>query len=149
MTHLDGRNILVTGGSRGIGAAIVEAIARDGARPIIHYGSDKVSAEQLLNRLGGKGWVVQADLSDPAEPTRLFAEAVHIAGRVHGLVNNAGIRSEVDISADLDTWHAAWAREMQVNFLSAVDLCKAALLHFRQQGDGHVVNMSSRAGQGG
>lgn len=61
MPALHGRNILVTGGSRGIGAAIVEAIAGEGARPIIHYGRDKQSAEKLLDRIGGVGWITQAD----------------------------------------------------------------------------------------
>lgn len=146
MTHLAGRNVLVTGGSRGIGAAIVEAIVRDGGRPIIHFGRDAVLAEQLLQRLGGEGWILQADFTSPAEPTRLFDEAVRVAGRVHGLVNNAGIRSEVAITANLDVWHSTWAREMQLNFQSAADLCKAALLHFREHGGGHIVTMASRAG---
>lgn len=149
MAHLEGRNILVTGGSRGIGAAIVEALARDCARPIIHYGRDTAKAEALLARIGGKGHVLQADFTDRAEPTRLFAEAVKLAGRIHGLVNNAGIRTLVDISADLDSWHDVWSREIQVNLQAAADLAKAALLHFRQQGGGHIITMASRAGQRG
>lgn len=149
MGHLEGRNILVTGGSRGIGAAIVEAVAKEGATPIIHYGRDRTAAELLLERIGGKGFVLQADFTTAKEPTRLFEDAVHVAGRIHGLVNNAGIRSVVDISSDLETWHAAWAREMQVNFQSAADLCKAALLHFRSHGGGHIITMASRAGQRG
>lgn len=149
MGHLGGRNILITGGSRGIGAAIVEAVAREGARPIIHYGRDRASAETLLQRIGGQGWLLQADLGDAAEPTRLFADAVSLAGRVHGLVNNAGIRSLIGIDAELSDWHAVWAREMQVNFYAAADLCKAALLHFREHGGGHIITMASRAAQRG
>lgn len=149
MGHLDGRNILVTGGSRGIGAAIVEALAKDGATPIIHYGRDRQAAEALLARIGGKGFILQADFTKPDEPTRLFEDAVSVAGHVHGLVNNAGIRSLIDITSDLDSWHATWAREMQVNFQSAADLCKAALLHFREIGGGHIITIASRAGQRG
>lgn len=149
MGHLEGRNILVTGGSRGIGAAIVEALAKEGATPIIHYGRDRQAAEALLARIGGKGFILQADFTNPQEPTRLFEDAVSVAGRVHGLVNNAGIRSLIDIKSDLDSWHATWAREMQVNFQSAADLCKAALLHFREIGGGHIITMASRAGQRG
>ena len=149
MGHLTGRNILVTGGSRGIGAAIVEALAMEGAKPIIHYGRDRQAAEALLARIGGQGFILQADFTNPAEPARLFEDAVSVAGHVHGLVNNAGIRSLIDIKSDLDAWHATWAREMQVNFQSAADLCKAALLHFREIGGGHIITMASRAGQRG
>ena len=149
MAHLEGRTILVTGGSRGIGAAIVEALAQDGARVIIHYGRDKAKAEALLAKIGGHGLALQADFTDPSEPTRLFAEAVKAAGRIHGVVNNAGIRNLIDITADLASWQAAWALEMQVNFQSVADLSRAALLHFREHGGGHIITMASRAGQRG
>lgn len=149
MAALSGRTILVTGGSRGIGAAIVEALAKEGAKVVIHYGRDKAKAEELLARIGGQGFALQADFTQTAEPTRLFEDAVRVAGRIHGVVNNAGIRSLVDITADLDAWHAAWAREMQVNFQAAADIARAALLHFRQHGGGHIVTMASRAGQRG
>lgn len=149
MAHLEGRTILVTGGSRGIGAAIVEALAQDGARVIIHYGRDKAKAEALLAKIGGHGLALQADFTDLSEPTRLFAEAVKAAGRIHGVVNNAGIRNLIDITADLASWQAAWALEMQVNFQSVADLSRAALLHFREHGGGHIITMASRAGQRG
>ena len=55
MAHLEGRTILVTGGSRGIGAAIMEALARDGANVVIHYGRDRAKAEELLERIDGRG----------------------------------------------------------------------------------------------
>lgn len=149
MAHLEGRTILVTGGSRGIGAAIVEELARDGANVVIHYGRDRVKAEELLERIGGRGIALQADFSQPDEPSRLFAQAVDCVGRIHGLVNNAGIRSLVDISADLITWHQVWSQEMQVNFQSVADLARSALLHFREHGGGHIVTMASRAAQRG
>jgi NAD(P)-dependent dehydrogenase (short-subunit alcohol dehydrogenase family) len=70
-------------------------------------------------------------------------------GPLTGLVNNAGIRSEVAVDAPLDHWQAVWEREMRVNFLAAVDLSRAAILHFHQHGGGRIVNMASRAGQRG
>lgn len=149
MGHLEGRTYLVTGGSRGIGAAIVAALAQEGAKVVIHYGRDMAKAEALLAQIGGQGFTLQADFTEAAEPTRLFAEAVRLAGRIHGVVNNAGIRTLVDITADLDSWQAAWAREMQVNLQASADITKAALLHFRQHGGGHIVTMASRAGQRG
>ncbi len=145
---LAGQNILVTGGSRGIGAAIVEAVAREGASPIIHYGRDRDAAEALLKRVG-QGWCIGADFTSPAAPGRLFEDAVQRAGRIHGVVNNAGIRSVVEITASDAEWHAGWARDVQVNLLAAADIARAAVLHFRQHGGGRIIHMASRAGQRG
>ena len=146
---LDGQTVLVTGASGAIGSAIVEVLAAEGARPIIHYGRNRAGAEALLERIGGTGLLVAADLSEPAGAARLWDEAVDKAGRVHGLVNNAGIRTRVAIEADLDAWHAAWRKEIQVNLQAAADLCRSAILHFRRHGGGRIVNMASRAGQRG
>jgi NAD(P)-dependent dehydrogenase (short-subunit alcohol dehydrogenase family) len=96
---LDGQSILVTGASGGIGAAIVERLASEGARPIIHYGRDRDGAEALLSRIGGHGFIVQADLSAPEGAFHLWQKTVDAAGRVHGVINNAGIRTEISIEA--------------------------------------------------
>ncbi|HXV31215.1 MAG TPA: SDR family oxidoreductase [Sinorhizobium sp.] len=146
---LSGLNVLVTGASGGIGAAIVERLAQEGARPVIHYGRDRAGAEALLARISGEGWIVQADLSKPAGAFELWREAEAAAGHVHALVNNAGIRTEISIDADADAWRDAWQREFQVNFFAAADLCKEALRHFKVHGGGRIVNMASRAGQRG
>lgn len=147
--RLEGRAILVTGASGAIGAAVVEALARDGARAVIHYGRDRAWAEDLLARVGGSGVLLQADLADPAGATRLWEEAVAAVGRIDGLVNNAGIRTTIAIEADLDAWQAAWRKEFQVNVQAAVDLCRSAILHFRRHSGGRIVSIASRAGQRG
>ncbi len=146
---LEGQAVLVTGASGGIGAAIVERLAAEGARPVIHYGRDKAGAEALLARIGGRGWVVQADLSATQGAFDLWREAVASAGRIHAVVNNAGMRTEIAVDAAPDDWRAAWQREFQVNFFAAADLCKEAIAHFRANGGGRIVNMASRAGQRG
>lgn len=146
---LSGQSILVTGGSGGIGAAIVERLALEGARPIIHYSRDRQSADALLSRIGGKGGIVQADLSDGQGPAQLWKQAIEIAGRIDGLVNNAGIRTEIAIDAEPEIWRSAWQREFQVNFFAAADLCRKAIAHFRKCGGGRIINMASRAGQRG
>ena len=146
---LTGQNILVTGASGAIGAAIVEALVEDGAFPVIHYGRNREAAEALSARVGGTGVLLSADLSDPAGAARLWDEARTAVGRIHGLVNNAGIRTRIAIDADLSAWQEAWRREMQVNVLAAADLCRAAILHFREQGGGRIVSLASRAGQRG
>lgn len=144
-----GQTILVTGASGGIGSAVVERLALEGARPIIHYGKDKDMAQDLLARTGGKGLAVQADLSQSEGPFELWRKAVAFAGRIHGLVNNAGIRTEVSIEGSPDEWKAAWQSEFQINFFAAADLCKEALLHFKTEGGGRIVNIASRSGQVG
>lgn len=146
---LDGQTVLVTGASGGIGAAIVEQLAANGARAIIHYGRDRAKAETLLGRIGGNGAIVQADLSTPDGAFKLWRGAVEATGRVHGLVNNAGIRSEVTVDFSDDDWRSAWEKEFQVNFFAAADLCREAIKHFRANGGGRIVNMTSRAGQRG
>ena len=146
---LDDQTILVTGASGGIGVAIVERLAAEGARPIIHYGRDKVGAEALLARIGGAGLIVQADLSSTGGPFDLWRQALEAAGRIHGLVNNAGIRTEISIEAASEDWKSAWQKEFQVNFFAAADLAKEAIRHFKAHGGGRIVNMASRAGQRG
>ena len=147
--NLSGQAILVTGATGAIGRAICHALVAEGARVVIHYGRNRDAAEALLADLGGAGWCLAADLSDAAAPQALWDRAVVAAGRLTGLVNNAGIRSEVAVDAPMEAWQRVWAQEMRVNFLSAVDLSKLAILHFRQHGGGRIVNMASRAGQRG
>lgn len=148
-TTLSGQTVLVTGASGGIGAAIVRRLAEEGARPIIHYGRDRAAAEALLASIPGEGMIVQADLSADDGAFNLWRNAEAAAGRIHALVNNAGIRTEISIDAEPVAWREAWQREFQVNFFAAADLCKAALKHFRAQGGGRIINMASRAGQRG
>ncbi len=148
---LDGKTILVTGATGAIGRAICVALAAEGACVAIHYGRNRAAAEAILSEVGGKSFILAADLSDPAGATALWqaAEAEAGAGGLHGLVNNAGIRSEVAVDAPLAEWQATWEREFRVNFLAAVDLTRAAILRFRANGGGRIVNMASRAGQRG
>ncbi len=146
---LRGQTVLVTGASGGIGAAIVERLAAEGARPLIHYGHDKARAERLLQQIGGDALIVQGDLSSADGAFALWRAAEQAAGRIHGLVNNAGVRTEISVEASIDDWRAAWQREFQVNVFAAADLCKEAIRHFKAHGGGRIVNMASRAGQGG
>lgn len=145
---LQGQNILVTGATGAIGQAICRALVADGARVVINYSRNRDAATALLAELGGQGACLGADLALPEGASALWAQAEAL-GPLTGLVNNAGIRSEVAVDAPLDHWQAVWEREMRVNFLAAVDLSRAAILHFRQHGGGRIVNMASRAGQRG
>ena len=146
---LSGQTILVTGATGAIGQAICENLAAEGARVVIHYGRNRAAAEALLHSMSGQGVILPADLSRPEGAATLWDAAVSAEGRITGLVNNAGIRSEVSVEAPMTEWQAVWEREMRVNFLSAVDLTKLAIGHFRAKGGGRIVNMASRAGQRG
>lgn len=147
--RLQDQTILVTGATGAIGQAICDSLAGEGARIGIHCGQSRTAAEAILERIGGRGFVLEADLSDPMAATDLWRRAEDRAGHLTGLVKNAGIRSEIALDAPLQDWQDYWTREMRVNLLAAADLTRAAILHFRQHGGGRIVNMASRAGQRG
>ena len=127
-------HILVTGSSRGIGAAILEALAARGARVVGHGRSDSAAA-------------IGADLAEPGAADRLWDRALErLDGRIDVLVNNAGVFEPIAADAPLEEWHAAWARTMQVNLQASADLCRRAVLHFQARGaPGRLVNIASRA----
>jgi NAD(P)-dependent dehydrogenase (short-subunit alcohol dehydrogenase family) len=127
-------HVLVTGSTRGIGAAVVEALEKRGARVVGHGRT-------------GSATVIAAELSDPAGADRLWTEALaRLDGRIDVVVNNAGVFEPVAVDAPLDEWQAGWARTLQINLQAAADLCRAAVLHFRQRGGGgRIVNVASRA----
>ena len=130
-------NILLTGASRGIGAAALAALEASGHRVAGH------------STRGGSG-LIDADLADPAAPRRLWEQAVHaLGGRIDVLVNNAGVYEAVGDDASDDEWHAAWSRTMTVNLQASSDLSRLAVQHFRTIGGGRIVNVASRAGYRG
>ncbi|MEK8026802.1 SDR family NAD(P)-dependent oxidoreductase [Pseudaquabacterium rugosum] len=148
--ELAGRRVLVTGASGGIGAAVVERLAREGAWVAIHHGRDVDGARALLERIGGAGALVQADLSRPGAAGALWQAALAAAGgRLHALVNNAGVRGTVTVDDTPEAWQAAWQRDFQINFFAAADLSREAIVHFRAHGGGRLVHMASRAAQRG
>ena len=147
--EMDGQTILLTGATGAIGAAIARRLAGQGARLLLHYGSNEAAATALVDEIGGEAVALKADLSDPKGPAALWRAAEAQAPRIHGLVNNAGIRTEMTVDADLASWQTYWATEMQVNFMAAADLTRAAIRHFRAHGGGRIVNIASRAGQRG
>ncbi len=124
-------NIVATGTSRGIGAAIRASLA----------GHNVVGQSTR----GGDGEVA-ADFGDPVQVTAFWNEALgRLGGRVDVLVNNAGIFEPVAIEQDEAGWLSGWERTMQVNLTAAAALCRQAVLHFREQGGGRIVNVASRA----
>jgi len=126
------RNILVTGTSRGIGRAIAKALP--GHRVVGHSSRD-----------GDEGRIA-ADLAEPGAAERLWRAALErLGGRIDVLVNNAGIFEAAPIDLGHADWVAAWERTLRVNLVAAAELCRLAILHFREEGNGRIVNVASRA----
>ena len=131
------RSVLVTGSSRGIGAAIAQAFAGAGDRVAVHYATARETAEETLAALPGSGHVlVGGDLGDPS------AVAALVDG-VDVLVNNAGIFVPHPIlDVDYDAWQEAWSRTIAVNLLGPANASWCAVRHLRS--GGRIVNVSSR-----
>ena len=146
---LSGQTVLVTGASRGIGAAIARAAATAGARVLIHYGKARDAAEALAREIGNGAAIFQADLGQPQASKALWGEANAVGGPIHALVNNAGIAVASPIDGDADRWLDDWNATMAINLMACAALCREALLHFQQHGGGRIVNISSRAAHRG
>jgi NAD(P)-dependent dehydrogenase (short-subunit alcohol dehydrogenase family) len=116
-------NILVTGTSRGIGASIVEAL---GAHQVIGHSSSR-----------GDDRRIAADLSRPGAAEALWNEAMNrLGGRIDVLVNNAGVFEAAPVDLPHDDWVRGWERTMQINLTASAELCRLAVTHFRETGDG-------------
>lgn len=143
---LEGKVVLVTGGSRGIGAACVKALNRAGADVILHFNSNEPSAREIRERCGAsKVHMIKADFSSSAEPTKLWEQAVKWKGSIDVLINNAGIMTSIQLESAQDQWHAEWQRTLQINLIAAADLCRRAIEHFQGRGGGIIINLASRA----
>ena len=145
MIDLTGMSILVTGASRGIGAATARILDAAGARVLVHYGASAVAAEALAGELANDPIVVQADLSEPGAGGRLWADAVEAAGTIPVVVNNAGIAPYAAVEDPDDVWSRAWETTLQVNLVALADICRAAIGHFDRIGGGTIINVASRA----
>lgn len=146
MISLDGQHILVTGASRGIGAAIAGHILEAGGSVAAHYNSGPGRLSGLIERYGaGRCRAIQADFGEPGAIDACFGAAAEWSGGLDGLVNNAAIIDTVTIDQPIEDWRRTWARTMAVNSQAVADLCRHALLHFRDRDGGMIVNISSRA----
>jgi NAD(P)-dependent dehydrogenase (short-subunit alcohol dehydrogenase family) len=149
---LTGKHILITGASRGIGAAIAHSVAKQGARVALHYVSSQTKAQAVLDSLPNPSshTIVQADLTQPNAAKVLWQEAVASLGHIDVVVNNAGKQYTAGVEADNELWDNTWHTTLQLNLTAAADLCRDAINHFKaRQVGGRIVNIASRAGHRG
>ncbi len=146
---LDGKVALVTGGSRGIGAAIAKELAKNGAQVVINYQSRIDSAEAVVKEIeedGGSSCALQADVSDLNDIQNLLQEVITRFGKIDILVNNAGItkdRSFRNLSEE------DWNEVINVNLNSVFHTTSAVINHMLEKKSGRIINISSIIGQTG
>jgi 3-oxoacyl-[acyl-carrier protein] reductase len=143
---VEGKVAIVTGASRGIGRAIAERFAAEGARVVVNYVSGSSSAEKVVTGIvarGGDAIAVQADVSRRGDVAALIAATLDRFGRIDILVNNAGIMVTKGV---LETSEDDWDRTLDINLKGAY-LCSKAVapIMIRQEG-GTIINMSSNSG---
>ena len=119
-------NILLTGASRGIGAAIAQSLTARGAAVFAASSAD-------------------ADFADPLSANRLWEQALAKLGGIDVLINNAGMFEPNPIDRPAEEWLAAWRTTQAVNLESSALLCRLAVQHFQSSGSGRIVNIASRA----
>ncbi|MEO1137702.1 MAG: SDR family oxidoreductase [Pseudomonadota bacterium] len=148
--QLSGKAVLVTGASRGIGAAIAKLCHQAGARVLLHASGPSDMATSAADAAGRNADdLLYEDLSRPGAGARLVARATEKAGRVDAVVNNAGVYLASPLSGGEQEWRDGWATTMAVNVQAPADICRAAISHFRKADGGIVVNIASRAGHRG
>jgi 3-oxoacyl-[acyl-carrier protein] reductase len=144
MNKLTGKSAVVTGASKGIGAAIARSLAEAGAAVVVNYASDEDNARRVvadINAKGGKAIALQGDVSQLEQTKRIFEQAEVAHGKIDVLVNNAGVYQYSPIEAISES---DFHRQFNINVLGVVLSTQQAIAHFNPAG-GSIVNISSVA----
>jgi 3-oxoacyl-[acyl-carrier protein] reductase len=142
MSKLTGKVAIVTGASKGIGAAIAKSLAAEGASVVVNYASSKEGADRVVAEItgkGGKAVAVQGDVAKSADVLNLFAEAKKAYGKLDVLVNNAGIFEFQPLE---DFTEIEFHRQFNINVLGTLLAAQESLKHFGPEG-GSIINLSS------
>jgi 3-oxoacyl-[acyl-carrier protein] reductase len=147
MRTLEGKVALVTGASRGIGRAIAEELARQGAKMVVNYRTSASEAEQVAQEIqnnGGRATAVQADVSDFEQAQELVNTTVSTFGSIDILVNNAGATRDMLL---MQMKEADWDAVLTTNLKSVYNCCRAAIRPMiRARQGGRIINISSVSG---
>lgn len=149
MITLVGKVALVSGGSRGIGAATARLLAAAGADVAITYTTDTARAKDIVKEIensGGHGFAIRANLRKTSDAKKIVSGVLKEFGRIDILVNNAGIWTPGKIGM-MDT--ATWQETIDINLTGTFALCNLVVPVMKKQGGGTIINISSTAGQRG
>lgn len=142
MAKLRGKVAVVTGASKGIGAAIAEALGKEDASVVVNYASDKAGADRVVGKItagGGKAVAVKGDVAQSGDVANLFAETTKAFGKVDILVNNAGVYEFRPLEA-IDEKH--FHRQFNINVLGLLLITQQAVQHMNGDG-GSIITLSS------
>ncbi len=147
MTDLTGKTAIVTGASRGIGQATALELARSGANLVLVARTLEAleTTRTQVEALGVQTWASACDVSSYSEVEMLVRQAIARFSSLEILINNAGVIEPIARLEDIDP--AAWAQLIQINLVGAFNTCHALLPHFKQHGQGVIINLSSGAAQ--
>jgi 3-oxoacyl-[acyl-carrier protein] reductase len=149
MFQLNDKVAIVTGSSRGIGAAIAQTLARQGAKVVINHRNSPAEAESVamvIQAAGGEALVVQADVSQSNEAQALIKATLDKFGQIDILVNNAGVTRDTMI---MTMKEADWDLVLQTNLTSAYHCSKAAIRPMLKKRQGRIINITSVVGLAG
>jgi NAD(P)-dependent dehydrogenase (short-subunit alcohol dehydrogenase family) len=146
MMNFKGKNVLVTGASRGIGQAIARAFAETGARVAVHYHQQRDRAKQVEGSLPGSGhMLVQANIADPHAVEQMVGQVITTFGWIDVLVNNAAVNQAHPVAGtDYQTWQSAWRKIIDTNLIGTANMSYCVARHMLENGEGRIVNVSSR-----
>jgi len=146
---LEGKRILVTGSSRGIGRTTALMLGSRGALVIVHARSASEHTTSLLDELGDRGRLALGDLSLPDGAGDVWTSAVAAFGGIDVVINNAGAWLPSAVDSDSD-WKEGWAANLALNLTAPAELCQRAIKHFTtRKGDGIIINVTSRSAHRG
>lgn len=147
---LEGRTVLLTGSSGGIGSVAARAIGDAGANLIAHFATDREGAEEATRAIPEhRKLLLAADFAVPGEAERLWATALEWRARIDVLINNAAVMEYGPIDGSADVWAAVWDKAFAVNVRAVADLTRSAVGHFRANAGGVIITMSSWVAQRG
>lgn len=142
--------VLLTGGSRGIGASAVRALHRDGASVAFTYTTNAESAANLARELGDRAFALRCDLADYDALPRVADACVERFGRIDVLINNGAIFEDNPFfDNDYAAWRRGWERTFSINLFGGVHLTYIVLQLMRKQGSGKIINVASRSAHRG
>ena len=144
--ELDGKIVVITGGSRGIGAETARRMAAAGANVVINYHSSDAAASEVVREIGERAIAIRADVADPEALNAMIDEVVSRLGTIDVLVNNAAVFEYNPFDGDdYAAWQKGWRRTFDLNVFAAANAVWLAMRVMRRNGGGKIINVASRA----